>query len=230
MSNAENGGRLSRWSRRKAEERSVKRGRAAPVALDEKASAPVLGLATPDDVEAAMPVPEDATVRAEAPDDGDDLTEAEREALIADLPDIESLNKDSDYTPFMQKGVPQDLMKAALRRLWLSDPIFANLDGMNEYDENYRLIDRAITLADTNYQVGKGFITEEDEAKEAAALAEAEDAANEQGGEVADTDSVAVDQEAASNDADESDETSRETTTAEVDDDDHELDDDPELG
>ena len=38
------------------------------------------------------------------------------------LPDIDSLDKDSDYTVFMGEGVPEHLKRLALRKLWLSDP------------------------------------------------------------------------------------------------------------
>jgi len=54
-----------------------------------------------------------------------------------DLPDIETLDKDSDYTAFMRDGVPEELKKLALRALWRSDPVLANLDGLNDYDEDY---------------------------------------------------------------------------------------------
>lgn len=172
MSKADDGGRLSRWAKRKAEARTPKRGRASPVAVQE----------IEEDV--AVETLEKASTAADAPlvavepeteaVEEDGLTEEQREAIIAELPDIETLDKDSDFTQFMKEGVPQELMKAALRRLWLSDPIFANLDGMNEYDHNYRTMDKLITLADTNYKVGKGFMTDEDEEPEKDAVAEAE--------------------------------------------------------
>jgi hypothetical protein len=56
---------------------------------------------------------------------------------IANLPDIETLGKDSDYTGFMREGVPVALQNLALRKLWLSDPVLANLDGLNDYDEDF---------------------------------------------------------------------------------------------
>jgi hypothetical protein len=69
--------------------------------------------------------------------------EAEVADIVADLPDIETLDKDSDYTGFLQEGVPDALKNMALRKLWLSDPIFANLDGLNDYDEDFGAILRA---------------------------------------------------------------------------------------
>ena len=54
------------------------------------------------------------------------------------LPSIETLGKDSDYTPFMRSDVPDAVRNAALRKLWLSDPVFANLDGLVDYAEDFR--------------------------------------------------------------------------------------------
>ena len=37
----------------------------------------------------------------------------------------------------MHEKVPEALRKRALRKLWLSDPILANVDGLNDYDEDF---------------------------------------------------------------------------------------------
>ncbi|MEQ8665837.1 MAG: DUF3306 domain-containing protein [Rhodospirillales bacterium] len=154
MSTNDNDGVLSRWSRRKATSR---RGRAAPVAVEETAAIP--------DVE-TLPsgkAPDGALATAELPIETDEQAESapEEEIDVADLPDVETLDKDSDFTPFLRKGVPEAISRAALRKLWLSDAVFANLDGLNDYDQNFRVIDKLISLADTNYKVGKGFLTDD---------------------------------------------------------------------
>ena len=110
-------GPLSRWARRKAETREKQsvgkeRGGAAPSFEEEPAELPAQ--AEPAGGEAG-------------PD----------EAAPPDLPDIETLDADSDFTVFMRDGVPEELRKLALRKLWRSDPILANLDGLNDYDEDY---------------------------------------------------------------------------------------------
>jgi hypothetical protein len=74
------------------------------------------------------------------------------------LPPIEELTAESDYTAFLAKDVPEALTRAALRKLWTSDPVFANLDGLNHYDEDYNLIDKAITLAQTGYHPERGYL------------------------------------------------------------------------
>ena len=56
---------------------------------------------------------------------------------VEELPPIETLGKDSDYTPFMRADVPDALRNEALRKLWRSDPVFANLDGLVDYAEDF---------------------------------------------------------------------------------------------
>jgi hypothetical protein len=91
--------------------------------------------------EARAPAPDDEPRTASLPVAEDSAAPAEEAPTIAaeDLPDIDSLDKDSDYTPFMQVGVPEQLKKLALRALWRSDPVLANLDGLNDYDDDYKL-------------------------------------------------------------------------------------------
>src|SRR3546814_11426370 len=53
----------------------------------------------------------------------------------------------------------------ALQRLWRLDPVFANLDGLLEYGEDYT---DAATVAEnlkTAYRVGRGFMTDEEVAE-----------------------------------------------------------------
>lgn len=54
----------------------------------------------------------------------------------ADMPNIDTLNEDSDYSMFMSANVSEALKRKALRKLFLS-PSINILDGMNDYDENY---------------------------------------------------------------------------------------------
>lgn len=87
----------------------------------------------------------------------------EEQKIASQLPPIESLTKDSDFTPFLAEKVPELIRKRAMSILWRSDPVLANLDGLNDYDENYRIIDTLISAAqDTVYRVGKGHKTNEE--------------------------------------------------------------------
>jgi hypothetical protein len=56
---------------------------------------------------------------------------------VEELPPTETLGKDSDYAPFMRADVPDALRNEALRKLWQSDPVFANLDGLVDYAEDF---------------------------------------------------------------------------------------------
>ena len=59
---------------------------------------------------------------------------AASEAL--ELPNIADLTKDSDFTPFMQQGVPLEAKNAALRKLF-TDPHFNEMDGLDIYIDDY---------------------------------------------------------------------------------------------
>jgi hypothetical protein len=128
--------RLARWSQRKA---AARRG----AALDETPGQP-----------AETPAGQEAKA-------GDGAAPPTDEMPV--LPPIEELTADSDYTVFFQKNVPEALKNAALRKLWHSDPIFGHLDGLDHYAEDFNLVDAPITLADTSYKVGKGFLDDFEE-------------------------------------------------------------------
>lgn len=75
---------------------------------------------------------------------------------LEDLPPLDSLHKDSDYTAFMRPGVPEELRNQALRRLWSSDPVYANLDGLLEYGEDFAAPFRMAGVVATVYRVLEG--------------------------------------------------------------------------
>ena len=107
---------------------------------------------------------------------------AEPPLRVEDLPDIDSLDESSDFTVFLKEGVPASLRRRALRKLWRLNPVFANLDGLNDYDEDFRAAFNFPEGVKTLYQAGKGMIQPEEDgqdgaedgAKDGAAAAEAE--------------------------------------------------------
>jgi Protein of unknown function (DUF3306) len=125
------GAKLSRWSQRKAAAR-----RGAPA-------------------EEAVPEPQPEKQAAEPPVD-----EAKPAEDTPALPPVEELTAESDYTVFLGEKVPEALKRAALRKLWGSDPVLANLDGLNDYDEDYNLANSLVGVVRTAYQVGKGYVDE----------------------------------------------------------------------
>jgi Protein of unknown function (DUF3306) len=128
-----------------------------------------------------LPEPADGAVKKTDSDGKDNATQvpaAEKTAGVTPtaeeipvLPPIDELTAQSDYTVFLAKNVPEALKRAALRKLWLSDPVFANLDGLNDYDEDYNMIDKVITAAQTGYRPGKGYLEEIEEKLENESIA-----------------------------------------------------------
>ena len=95
-------------------------------------------------------------------------TEADaREADLADrtdaeiceelgLPDPETMQPGDDFSAFMSKAVPDRLRRRALRRLWRSNPVLANVDGLVDYGEDFTDSATVIGTLQTAYQVGRG--------------------------------------------------------------------------
>lgn len=52
---------------------------------------------------------------------------------VEDLPPIESLQADSDFSPFLRKTVPESVRRAALRKLWVTEPSVVNYRPLVEY-------------------------------------------------------------------------------------------------
>lgn len=95
----------------------------------------------------------------------------ERRRLIDSLPDIDTMTEESDFSAFMQGQVPDELRNRALRKLWRLNPVYACVDGLNDYDLDYTDATRVVENLKTAYRVGKGFT------RDAETLAEGEEAA-----------------------------------------------------
>ena len=100
---------LTRWTRRKSE----------------------AAIAEPTPAEPAAPAVETAVEAETAPAEA-----GEPELTDADMPPIEDLDEDSDFSPFMSAGVSETLRKAALRKLFHSAK-FNVCDGLDDYAEDY---------------------------------------------------------------------------------------------
>jgi len=115
-------GFLTRWSRRKAQ---TMRGEEPPEpATDEDdAAAPVAADELPPATDAAAAAPDEESAGS-APE------------ALPELPSLDSLSADSDYSAFMRKDVPTDLRQKALRKLFHSDK-FNIRDGLDDYDLDF---------------------------------------------------------------------------------------------
>ncbi len=147
-------GFLMRWSRRK---RAVTRGEEASAERTTEAAAGPVGKVDEKDAngsEAEYDVKGGASQKV--PDD------------LAAV-DIDSMTYESDYTRFLEKDVPEALRRRALRQLWRSDPVLANVDGLCDYDDDFTDAALAVSVLQTIHKVGRGYLDDEDEDAEAAA-------------------------------------------------------------
>lgn len=112
---------LARWSRRKALSRKGEELPEPPADADEQAQ---------DALQAeqeAAPVVEAPAPEQVADPSGDEIPE---------LPPLETLDENSDYSAFLGKGVPPDLKQKALKKLFHS-PKFNIRDGLDDYDWDF---------------------------------------------------------------------------------------------
>ena len=106
---------------------------------------------------------------ASAPDISEEEAAARQKEIddyVASLPEPESLSYDSDFTAFFMEGVPEVLKRRAMRVLWRSNPVLANLDGLIDYGEDFTDKATVVPNLKTLYRVGKGMFTDEDLIKE----------------------------------------------------------------
>jgi len=120
------------------------------------------------------------------------LEERPDEEVLAELelPDPDSMKQGDDFSAFMSDAVPQRLRRRALRQLWRSNPVLANLDNLVDYGEDYT--DAALVMENLQsaYQVGKGML------KHLEAMAEAAEKAEKTVGEPAEDEDGAAEAEA----------------------------------
>lgn len=130
-----------------------------------------------------------AAVQAEA----DALASAEHDAVIADqhaalaektetevlaeldLPDPDKMQSGDDFSVFMKEVVPSALRNRALRTLWRSDPVLANVDMLVDYGEDFTGKSDPLRVIKTIYRVGKGMLPDKEEIDEDAADKDAVD-------------------------------------------------------
>lgn len=101
-----------------------------------------------------------------AGDAASDAPGEEAEPHPAELIDIDQLTNESDFSSFVSRGVPAALQRKALRKLWTLDPVYANLDGLNDYEniiEDFGISE--LKPGGTAWKIGRGFQTDEDFAR-----------------------------------------------------------------
>ena len=140
---------LARWNRRKATARRQVGPMDAEPAIDDRPEvSPGNRLA---------PAAEEPKEEGDAP-----ATQIDPDSL----PDIDSLDEASDFSVFMQDGVPEALRTRALRKLWRLDPAFNVVDGLVEYGEDFTDLTAVAEGIKTAYKVGKGMVDDNEEPSE----------------------------------------------------------------
>ncbi|MXN67377.1 DUF3306 domain-containing protein [Stappia sp. GBMRC 2046] len=120
----------------------------------------------------------EAVSHGPAEDEAESEIEAQNRAA-AEAVDLESLTYESDFSVFFRKGVPAALKNAAMRKLWASNPVLACVDGLNDYDEDFRIVSHVGDQVKSAWEVGRGYarkLEAEAEAERAAAAAKAAEA------------------------------------------------------
>jgi hypothetical protein len=131
--------RFSRWSRRKREAEAAER-------------------------EAAQPkLPAAAAEDAAEREDLAGLADAEVLEKLG-LKDPDEMQAGDDFSAFLKQAVPEHLRRRALRRLWRSNPVLANLDGLNDYDTDFTGDSVAPGTLKTAYKVGVGIVRDLEQA------------------------------------------------------------------
>jgi len=88
---------------------------------------------------APPPAEPDAPAQAEASPAETEAAPAEAEEVdLASLPSVDSITESTDITPFLRQGVPEELRRSALRKMWTSDPAIRDFIEIaeNQWDFN----------------------------------------------------------------------------------------------
>ncbi|MEM9762441.1 MAG: DUF3306 domain-containing protein [Pseudomonadota bacterium] len=118
-------------------------------------------------------LPEEAPAEAAEPAAPDEPPKSDAEILEElGLPEPESLKEGDDFAAFMKEAVPEHLRRRALRRLWTSNPVLANLDELVDYGDDFTDAATVIENLATGWKVGRGYAVPEPEPEEAPAEGE----------------------------------------------------------
>ena len=118
-------GFLSRWSRRKQAVLAAEPAKSPPPQPESAAAAEPAAESRAPESGAASGMPQPAPEPGVAAFDP------------SSLPPIESITAATDIRDFFAAGVPAELTRAALRRVWTSDPKIRDFVGLADYDWDF---------------------------------------------------------------------------------------------
>ena len=85
---------------------------------------------------------------------------------ILELPEPDTLKLGDTVEKFMDNRVPERIRARALRAFWKTNPLLANIDGLDEYCDDYTDAAMVVENLQTIYEVGKGYASQAREALE----------------------------------------------------------------
>lgn len=132
------------------------------------------------------------TLSIETIDDKPQSSELNEESVLLrdeDMPALDSLDEDSDYSDFLSPGVSDKLRKLALQKLFHGQS-FNICDGLDDYDEEFTSFEKLgdIVTADMRFQL-------EEEAKRELQIAAEEDELSDENDDLALLDEVCSEDE-----------------------------------
>lgn len=111
------------------------------------------------DIEASENTLPDALPEEAAEDEFEGKSDEEILSIL-ELPEPETLKLGDTVEKFMDGRVPERIRARALRAFWKTNPVLANIDGLDEYCDDYTDAAMIIENMQTIYEVGKGYATQ----------------------------------------------------------------------
>ena len=107
----------------------------------------------PDEADVALPTSDEAK-----PVEDEFEGKSDEEILsILELPEPDTLKLGDTVEKFMDNRVPERIRARALRAFWKTNPLLANIDGLDEYCDDYTDAAMVVENLQTIYEVGKGY-------------------------------------------------------------------------
>lgn len=106
-----------------------------------------------------------ATAEAEAARERARLEERSDAEILDELglKDPDQMQAGDDFSAFLKAAVPDRLRRRALRHLWRSNPVLANVDHLVEYGEDYTDAATVVANLQTAIRLGRGALDRAEE-------------------------------------------------------------------
>jgi hypothetical protein len=132
---------LSRWSRRKAQVRQGGAAEAAPPVAPSPGPPSAAGERKHEVARADSTGSTPSLAPVERGTEGEGAPPQVAPPPLPTLADVALLGRDSDYTRFVAPGVDESVKRAAMKKMFFSDPHFNVMDGLDIYIGDYNTPD-----------------------------------------------------------------------------------------